>query len=1167
MKMNRGFALVLMVLVATLFISTAFAQETQAGVQGTVKDPQGLAVSKATVEITGGALIGSKKAETDSSGYYRFANLPVGEYTISVSAPNFKTAKLTGVKLSAGALPTIDPKLEVGAIEQTVEVSGTAPIVDVTQSKVQTNVSSEELAGIPKGRSYQSVIPFAPGARQEPLQSRREDSGRANGFQIDGASDSENVYMQEGLDTSSIQAGGIGRANVPFEFVQEVQIKSSSFEAEFGGALGGVINVIQKRGGAKWHGGAFAYYQGDALNANDQCITRGFVNTTCGLRITPGTSVTNGSAGTPATPALWATRVDGTPQYYNTKEDKWHVIDPGFELGGSLVKDRLWLFTSYVPSFNVTTRTVNFTATNPGPQSFTRRDTTHNAMARADYRLTNSVRLFGAWQTAYLRTTGINMPATPDSTIAGQVNNAASNDPATAYRQDTGSTNPLTIFNFGGDWTVTPKFVITSRYGYYYTDSQDRGIPSGARYIWQISSVCDPSTPAGAKSWACTSNFNGVAGSGPPVNAALQHNAGFTNMSANQASLFDVYSRRAFTTDASYFVGNFFGTHNFKGGYSVQRLANAVQQGFLTSQALIWYGDTYTVAGANPAACNAVIAVNGACRGSLGYYILRDGVNVNGDVNALNHALYFQDAWSIKGFTINAGVRFDKEFLPPYSPVGSSVSFGFGDKIAPRIGIAYDVLHNGKLKAYFSYGKFFDIMKYSLPRGSFGGDYWHDCVYTLDGLPTGTGNFASIAPSNVGGRFCPASGGAVGAAPGTLIENVNWRASSGDLPGDPVVDKNIKPMQQHEYVAGADWAITPMIGLETRYSRKRLDKTIEDMAVSDSSTLFYIGNPGSSFSQLLQRPLPSSGINHAVCPTCPAQPDATRNYDGLEFRLTKRPSDKWFGAISYTYSKLTGNYPGLASSYVADGNGGRHDPNNNRSFDAPQMSYDSHGRLIDGPLPTDRPSTFKMFGYYRLKWLGMETLVGGGQSVFSGTPLTTCIPTGSSASSCQFVEGEGNWANYHADPTTKSIILDSVTNNKRTPMFTQSDLQITHEVKVSKTNENLRIGFNANVTNLFNQRAVLSVNNSPLANGVVTPLGGDPAVGYDFLSMMTGWNYLAIANNTSSTVITDPVTLVQSRVYNGPNVNARPNPLAARYGLANLFQGSRAIRLQMKFTF
>src|SRR4051812_27022625 len=264
MKKNRGFAPVLWVLVAILLISTAFAQETTGGIQGTVKDPQGLLVSKAVIEVSGASLIGTKKIETDASGYYRFANLPPGAYTIVVTAPGFRTLKQSGLILEVGKLPTIDLKLEVGTLEQTVEVSSAAPIVDVTQSKVQTNVSTDIIAGIPKGRSFQSVIQFAPGARNEPLQKDRA-TGIA-GYQIDGASGSENSFLMEGQETSDIRTGQT-KTNAPFEFIQEVQIKTSGFEAEYGGALGGVVNVIQKRGGNAWHGSIFSHYEGDIFDS------------------------------------------------------------------------------------------------------------------------------------------------------------------------------------------------------------------------------------------------------------------------------------------------------------------------------------------------------------------------------------------------------------------------------------------------------------------------------------------------------------------------------------------------------------------------------------------------------------------------------------------------------------------------------------------------------------------------------------------------------------------------------------------------------------------------------------------------------------------------------------------------------------------------------------
>src|SRR5205807_8871148 len=113
----------------------------------------------------------------------------------------------------------------------------------------------------------------------------------------------------------------------------------------------------------------------------------------------------------------------------------------------------------------------------------------------------------------------------------------------------------------------------------------------------------------------------------------------------------------------------------------------------------------------------------------------------------------------------------------------------------------------------------------------------------------------------------------------------------------------LKPMQQHEMVFGADWAINPIYTLESRYSRKRLDRTIEDIgALQPGGEQFFIGNPG--FGAIADQ----SGI----CPTCAPQPKAIRNYDGLEFRLTRRASERWFGTVSYTYSRLYGNYSGLS---------------------------------------------------------------------------------------------------------------------------------------------------------------------------------------------------------------------------------------------------------------
>ena len=159
-------------LAATVLLLTSaalFAQETTGGLQGTVKDASGAVVSHAHVVVRGAALAGDKALESEANGYYRFANLPPGVYSIEVSAKGFKTAKREGLTLEVGHLPTVDITLEVGTAGEVVEVTGQAPVIDVTTNTNQTNLTQETLTDIPHGYSFQSVIQFAPMARNEPL--------------------------------------------------------------------------------------------------------------------------------------------------------------------------------------------------------------------------------------------------------------------------------------------------------------------------------------------------------------------------------------------------------------------------------------------------------------------------------------------------------------------------------------------------------------------------------------------------------------------------------------------------------------------------------------------------------------------------------------------------------------------------------------------------------------------------------------------------------------------------------------------------------------------------------------------------------------------------------------------------------------------------------------
>src|SRR3954464_9585641 len=119
-------------LIALLIGMPAMAQETTAGIQGTVRDATGGTVAGASIEVSGPNLIGTRRIQTDDAGAYRIAALPPGTYMMTVSAKGFRTSRQGGLDLTVGRMPSLDIKLEVGAVAETVEVSGEAPLVDLT---------------------------------------------------------------------------------------------------------------------------------------------------------------------------------------------------------------------------------------------------------------------------------------------------------------------------------------------------------------------------------------------------------------------------------------------------------------------------------------------------------------------------------------------------------------------------------------------------------------------------------------------------------------------------------------------------------------------------------------------------------------------------------------------------------------------------------------------------------------------------------------------------------------------------------------------------------------------------------------------------------------------------------------------------------------------------
>jgi len=1157
------------------------AQETTGGLQGTLKDPTGAVVPGAKVEVTGTTLVGNKELQTDSSGYYHFANLPPGTYNITVTAKGFKELKRAGVDVGVGHLPTVDLTLEIGAVSELVEVEATAPVVDVTTTQNLSNVTNDVIENVPHGYSYQSVIQFAPMARNEPLAGYTHlgiasggtggslpgstGNGLQVGYSIGGSGDSENSYLVEGQDTAQ-NSGGYSKANVPFQFIQEVELKTSGIEAEYGGALGGVVNVIMKKGSNQFHGEFFTSYESDGLDSD---------NNTIYLRYDPN-STGNRALGQ-----------DAASQEYNPKKDHFRIVQPGFTIGGPILKDRLWFFAGFAPQFNTLAKTVNFGALDggAGEQYFTQDTQQYYGTARLDFALTQKIRLYASWLYQYARQTGASLTSATNPLISDPVPseagflNTATLGPLSAYSHGLGWSAPNSTYNFGADVSLTPQIVSTTRFGYFFENYHDFGWQTQTPDLhWNTSGV----------------GANDNLGNALPVALALPHG---TDTAASTQSLTSFNSNKHYQVnqDVAFFKGGWLGAHNIKAGYQLNHLTNTIFQdynapfAFMNPGAGVGYSP---FTGTGIANCAILQAKYKTCAGQYGFLQVQDFATIlPTPASDWNHAFFVQDSWNVgHGLTFNVGLRIEKETLPAPGGVNvSAIDFGWGDKIAPRLGVAWDPTRTGKMKVFASYGVVNDVMKLLLAQTSFGAQAYELCTYALGPNASGTFNPADINLSFVNGRACPTGTATQGAnfASGStpkslmdsatgvsLIENVNFR------PAEPVAP-GVKPYRQHEYVVGWDYEISPSLALEVRYDRRRLDHVIEDASLADPTLgeIYTVVNPGEGVDSTLDgyaaylqslgqgflintSPIPfefNGSGTFGTCPTCPPMPKAVRNYDGVELRLTKKPSKHWAGMFSYTWSRLWGNYSGLTTTDQIDGAAtGRNSPDTSRAFDEPFYYFGANGQSTNGPLPTDRPNTLKGNVYYSLPWKGMTTTIGLFQFAYQGTPVSsyTDIPTtnGNIPFEAVYLFGRDKWSNITTD--ANGNITFGAPVDRRTPWFMQTDLQVKHSFHVNKNNEAQILSFAANVTNILNNHSVVqyyagfdSLNfQTPLVPGLV---GGAPV---NLGSGAALYNLLEHGYNPQQWV-------------NG-NGGQVPRVIESSwYGQPSQYQLLRSMRLVLSFTF
>ena len=422
-----------------LFAVPGIAQEQRAAIEGIVKDATGAVLPGVTVEAKNLSVGSVVSVVTDGAGVYRFPALAAGTYEVTAVLAGFNTAKAAEVPLTLGQIKKVDLSLSVAGVAESVQVTSEAPLIDTKQSARATSIRSEQIDLLPKGRDFTTLVTQAPGANNE---------GKLGGISIDGASAGENRFIVDGVETTNLQSGVSGKGMIA-DFLDEVQVKSSGYNAEYGGALGGVINVMTKSGTNAFRGSARFYWQGDALEA-------GYAPT---LRLSP---------------------VDSNKAEYWTYEEDWYYrMEPGVSLGGPIVKDRAWFFAAYQPTKTKATRNVSpASAGTATANTFTdkvREDMAHNISVNQTAQVSNSLRTRIAYNNSYGKRTGL-LPAQTGADAA-----------TTNY--DIDRTSPNWSLSGQADWVVRPNVFIGARVGYYFSDFYDEGVPSDPRAIFSFSNI------------------------------------------------------------------------------------------------------------------------------------------------------------------------------------------------------------------------------------------------------------------------------------------------------------------------------------------------------------------------------------------------------------------------------------------------------------------------------------------------------------------------------------------------------------------------------------------------------------------------------------------------------------------------------------------------------
>ncbi|PYS83412.1 MAG: hypothetical protein DMF67_09160 [Acidobacteria bacterium] len=899
MRTSVRFVIMMLALALSLFTVSASAQTSTTGsIEGTVVDVNGAAVPGVTVTVSGPNLIRAQSATSNAEGLYHIQNIPPGIYTVTVeSAKGFAKFEQTDVGVNLDKASTVAVQLRPQGATEVVNVTASSgAAIDVNTNTTGTNVSTEQFSNFPTQRTVQSLYTIAPTAARSGL---RDASGRDRDPSVAGSSGPENNYILDGVSVTDPAFGGSG-ANLPFEFVQEVQVQTGAYGADLGHSTGGIFNVITKSGSNAIRGDAFVYF------------------TPTGL--------------------VRAVKSSAIP-FTGSAPNGFSEVDAGFDIGGPIKKDKLWFFGAFNPQ-----QRKNFFLTQTFLSNVNNKVTTPFYAGKI------------TWGPSINHT--FNFSTFGDFTkqqgfLFGNTGFGA--DP-NSFRGETQTGGHNYAFRLNS--TFTPNFIGEFSAGLHFQRANTIPDPSVAstNLVTDAFAVLsggavlpDVNTTIPASNGLFLAFVNGTGGS--IQRSFVRQGFGLvSNQKRNRyeaaARLQNIWGKHTFKYGVEFNTNRYqIDTHSTgptrdfgaptSGVFNGFRVTNnwGVCQGDPTAHNILCPSSTFTtratqlIAGGQFGTQYTTASTGTVSLGSLVNPILilstvsvRDfRLTTHGGFSRSNtQSFYAQDDFKVtKNFQLNLGGRWDYQ-----QTYGSQTAYfklnSFKDNFQPRLGFIWDFTGEGRGKVFANFARYVETpIPLDLNVRAGGNDQQIDFNIRVNQLNAPAGSTTITDFGNLGGDRTP-------------------------------IDPGLKPQTVNEWTAGLEYSPLKDLALGVRGIYRNQVNVIEDGSFDDGTT-YFIFNPG--------RRGNGETTEDKACsdPTIGCFGHARRYYRALEFTATKRFSENWQLISSYVFSSLTGNYEGLFRN-----DNGQSDPNITSLFDLVSLLKNTYGHLPnDRPHQLKVDGTYK----------------------------------------------------------------------------------------------------------------------------------------------------------------------------------------------------------------